>query len=580
MAQDELKPKLGRIRDTASNAQLRTNTQMLREAGRAGAPDVRQRGHITSAMPKRGMSAGVRAAAGLIAPGSRRVIVKARYTRIAAGDMGAARAHLKYIQRDGVTREGEAGQLYDAQRNDVDGASFLERSENDPHQFRFIVSAEDSARLSDLKPFIRDLLAQMERDLDTKLDWVAVDHFNTGHPHTHVVIRGRDDQGRDLVMARDYIGHGVRARAQALVTLELGPETQLERIQKLFDEVGQERLTRLDRQLIARAKDNILVITATEENDPTQRTLRIGRLRTLQRLGLAEERQAGVWSLDTNAETKLRQLGDRADKFKMMQRALREASIDRSAAAMALFERGPRKIPLVGKVVGVGLVDEITDRTWVIIDAVDGRVHYAELGRLNPDTVPVRGNIVALVGDGRNERPSVVPRLHVLSAADFDRQTTYEGPTWLDQAIVTKWQPEIRTTGFTADAHKALLARTDWLVSRQLIKQSQDGKHVPRTDMMKVLRQAETQQLAADVSRRLNAAFVPATPEARITGTYDHAITTPTGKIAVIRREDTFTLAPWQPALEPFRGQAVAGIVGPTRITWVHARGRGLPGRD
>ena len=77
----------------------------------------------------------------------------------------------------------------------------------------------------------------MEQDLDTKLDWVAVDHFNTGHPHTHIVIRGRDDQGRDLVMARDYIGHGVRARAQGLVTLELGPESELERLQKLMNEV-------------------------------------------------------------------------------------------------------------------------------------------------------------------------------------------------------------------------------------------------------------------------------------------------------------------------------------------------------
>jgi type IV secretory pathway VirD2 relaxase len=579
MTQDDFEPKLGRIRDTASNAQLRTNTQMLRETGRTGARAVRQRGHITSDMLKRGMGAGVRAAAGLIAPGSRRVIVKARYTRITAGDMGAARAHLKYIQRDGVTREGEAGRLYDTQGENVDGRAFLERSENDPHQFRFIVSAEDSARLPDLKPFIRDLIAQMERDLDTKLDWVAVDHFNTGHPHTHVVIRGRDDRGQDLVMARDYIGHAVRARAQALVTLELGPETQIERIQKLFDEVGQERLTRLDRQFIARAKDNILVITAEEENDPTQRTLRIGRLRTLQRLGLAQERQAGVWALDANAETKLRQLGDRADKFKMMQGALKEAGIERGAAAMALFERGPRKAPLVGKVVGVGMVDEITDRTWLIIDAVDGRVHYADLGRLKAEAVPARGNIVALAGGGLNEKPTSVPRLHLLSATDLDRQTTYEGPTWLDQAIVTRWQPEIRTSGFTAEADKAIKARTDWLVSRQLIEPSQDGKHLPRTDMMNALRQVELQRLASDVSGRINAAFVPTAPGARITGTYDHAITTPTRKIAVIRREDTFTLAPWQPALEPYRGQAVSGIVGPTRMTWTHARARDLPGR-
>jgi type IV secretory pathway VirD2 relaxase len=540
---------------------------------------MRHRGHITSAMPKRGTGAGVRAAAGLITPGSRRVMVKVRYTRIVGGDLGAARAHLKYIQRDGVTREGEARRLYGAQREAVDGGAFLERSENDPHQFRFIVSAEDSARLSDLKPVIRDLLAQMERDLETKLDWVAVDHFNTGHPHTHVVIRGRDEQGRDLVMARDYIGHGVRARVQALVTLELGPETQLERLQKLFNEVSQERLTRLDRQLMSRAKDNILVIAAEEENDPTQRTLRIGRLRTLQRLGLAEERQQGVWALDADTESKLRRLGERADKFKMMQRALKEAGIERSAAAMALFERGPRKAPLVGKVVGVGLVDEITDRTWVIIDAVDGRVHYAELGRLKPETVPTRGNIVALAGDGLREKPSSVPRLQLLSAADLDRQTAYDGPTWLDQVIVSKWQPEIRTPGFTAEVGKALKARTDWLISRNLLEKPQAGESVAQADMMKTLRQVETRRLAADVSRRLNAAFVPVAPGTPITGTYDHAIATPTGKIAVIRREDTFTLAPWRPALEPYRGRAVAGLVGPNRVTWTLDRGRSRPGR-
>jgi len=175
-----------------------------------------------------------------------------------------------------------------------------------------------------------------------------------------------------------------------------------------------------------------------EESDPTQQTLKIGRLRTLQRLGLAEEHQRGVWRLDANAESKLRQLGDCADKFKMMQRALKEAGIDRTVAAMALFERGPRKTPLIGKVVGVGMVDEITDGTWVIIDAVDGRVHYADLGRLKVEAVPVRGNIVALAGDGLNEKPSSVPRLHLLSATDLDRQTTYEGSTWLDQAIVTR----------------------------------------------------------------------------------------------------------------------------------------------
>jgi type IV secretory pathway VirD2 relaxase len=579
MAQDDFDPKLGRIRDARRTRAVRHASLVFRQAGKHGARALRQRGHISPATPKRGMGAGVRAAAGLIAPGSRRVIVKARYTRIVAGDLGAARAHLKYIVRDGITRDGAPGRLYDATGDAADGAAFLDRSEKDPHQFRFVVSADDGARLGDLKPFVRDLMGQMQRDLDTKLDWVAVDHFNTGHPHTHIVIRGRDDNGRDLVMARDYIGHGVRARAQSLITLELGPESEVERVQKLFNEVGQERLTRLDRSLMAHAKDGIVVVTSKQEQDPVQRTLRVGRLKTLQRLGLAEERQQGVWALDPRAENKLRQLGDRADKFKMMQRALKEAGIDRGAAAMALFERGPRKTPLIGKVVGVGLVDEITDRTWVVVDAVDGRVHYAELGRLQAAEAPARGIIVILGGDNLQGKPSPAPKLQVLSPVEIERQAAYDGPTWLDQAIVSKWRPDPQLRGFATELEGALTARGRWLAERKLADVSSAGVVAPKAEMMRSLRQAETQRLVRDLSQRLNATFVASEPGARISGVYDRAIATPTGKIAVIRQQDTFTLAPWKPVLEPMQGRAVTGLVGAARVTWTLDRGRVLPGR-
>jgi type IV secretory pathway VirD2 relaxase len=63
---------------------------------------------------------------------------------------------------------------------------------------------------------------QMESDLDTRLDWVAVDHHNAGHPHTYVIVRGVLEDGRILNIAGDYIAYGVRHRAEALMTLELG----------------------------------------------------------------------------------------------------------------------------------------------------------------------------------------------------------------------------------------------------------------------------------------------------------------------------------------------------------------------
>jgi hypothetical protein len=311
-----------------------------------------------------------------------------------------------------------------------------------------------------------------------------------------------------------------------------------------------------------------------------QQTLRVGRLKTLERLGLAKERQQGVWALDRGAESKPRRLGDRADKFKMMQRALREAGIERAAASLALFERGPRRAPLIGKVVGVGLVDEISDRTWVVVDAVDGRVHYAELGRLQAGEVPARGMLVALGGDSLQVKPSSHPKVQVLSPVEIERQVAYDGPTWLDQAILAKWRPDASRRGFAAEIDGVLAARGRWLVARQLVEAGPAGDIAPKLDMMRRLRQAETHRLAEDLSRHLNASYLPAEPGRQIAGVYERSIATPTGKLAVIRQQDTFTLAPWRPALEPFKGRAVIGMIGPTRVMWSLDRGRALPGRS
>lgn len=130
------------------------------------------------------------------------------------------------------------------------------------------MAPEDGARLHDLKPFVRDLMGTMEFDLHTKLDWVAVDHFNTGHPHTHIVIAGDDDRGKDLVMARHYISQGIRTRARDLMTRELGPELVFERAIKLANEVRAERFTSIDVGIVKEAQNNVLVVRAQSNADP------------------------------------------------------------------------------------------------------------------------------------------------------------------------------------------------------------------------------------------------------------------------------------------------------------------------
>ena len=106
--------------------------------------------------------------------------------------------------------------------------AFAERSKDDRHHFRFIVSPEDAAEMTDLKAFTRDLARQMETDLGTRLDWIAVDHWNTDNPHVHLLVRGVDQTGQDLVISRDYISRGLRSRAEELVSIELGPKPEKE----------------------------------------------------------------------------------------------------------------------------------------------------------------------------------------------------------------------------------------------------------------------------------------------------------------------------------------------------------------
>jgi type IV secretory pathway VirD2 relaxase len=88
----------------------------------------------------------------------RRVIIKARIVRLKL-DSRAADAHLRYLQRDGTTHDGERGRLYGAETDAADGKAFIERGREDRHQFGFIVAPEDGDKLSEVRAFTRALRA-------------------------------------------------------------------------------------------------------------------------------------------------------------------------------------------------------------------------------------------------------------------------------------------------------------------------------------------------------------------------------------------------------------------------------------
>ncbi len=380
---DDFEPRLGKMRAKGSKRIKSFRNQVLKAAALAGGikGSAGRRGRFSGSRIGKGAGVGrVLASRDRFAAfRQRRVIVKVRPMRVdRAKSMDAARAHLRYIQRDGVTREGAPGELYGADTDRADGKAFLERQDGDRHQFRFIVSPEDGEHYDDLKSLTRRLMTEVEKDLGTRLDWVAVDHFNTGHPHTHIIVRGKTDDGRDLVIARDYISHGLRERAAELVSLDLGPRTDIEIESRLRREVEQERLTALDRRFLKEMGAGRVV--AAGSHDPFWQTLRAGRLQTLGRLGLADEIEPGQWRLADGFDDTLRRMGERGDIIRTLQRAMTERGAARALSDYAIFDPAQGR-GLTGRVIERGLSDELNDRHYLVIDATDGRSHYVEIGQ-------------------------------------------------------------------------------------------------------------------------------------------------------------------------------------------------------
>jgi type IV secretory pathway VirD2 relaxase len=400
MADDEFDLWLGRIaKDRPFRHQVREALK-LRGAATRGS----RRGRFGGSRLGRGSATGRILGASNRHSGlrSRRVVVKARIVRLAGNGAKAAVAHLRYLQRDGTTREGQRGRLYSAALDHADGKPFLERSSGDRHQFRFIVAAEDGAEYQDLKPMIRRLMAQAEKDLGTRLDWVAVDHFNTGHPHSHILLRGKDDRDQDLIIAREYITKGLRQRAVDLVNLDLGPRTDVEIMRADLREVGQERFTSIDRRLL-RAIDSHGLVSPCNL-DSVEQSLRAGRLATLGRMGLAVEERKGRWRLADELEPTLRAMGKRGDIIATLDREVRARELAALPADYAIYDSARTDAqPIVGRIAARGLSDEQVGREYLIVDGIDGRVHYVEIGlsgdehgregaivRINPTPVTVR----------------------------------------------------------------------------------------------------------------------------------------------------------------------------------------------
>jgi len=551
---DRLRPRMGKrpsARDRMAAGSLSVARLVRHGHGRRG--------------PGRARSARIPAAAPGFAPrrNARRVIIKAHVQYLSRHGAQAAARHLRYIERDGVEKDGSPGVLYGPDGL-VERQTFEEPRLRERHQFRFIVSPEDGSDL-DLTAFTRSLMNRVERDLGQHLEWAAVNHHDSDHPHAHVVVRGVDRDGGRVFMQPAYIARGMRWSAQELATDWLGPRLESE-IQKTYEsEVARERLTSLDREIASRAQalDVDAEVFEARRGYPLPETL-VRRLKQLEQLGLAERSAGSRWALSDGWQDELRELGLRGDRLKQIHRAM-------TGAAPAHFHvitpgqgipdgaGGIVEGPLVGRLVRKGLADESKGTYYGVLETPAGAVYHVPLTaravdglepgalvtfsatRREPEARPIDRTLARERASGDPKPPRY--RLSVepigLSLAD---QVACRRPVWLDQVDLKT----LSTHGLGAEVSKAIEQR------RQVLGAL--GVSPGDPELGAKLREVERRTVGSELARRTGEAFLAETPD-RFQG---RAVWASDVHLAVSDERRRFVLVEATAEARAFKGREVA----------------------
>jgi len=563
----------GRIRSRGDERSRPAIVQALTAAQRAGGI-VSANGKLSSPRNSkfgRGRSASLRAGHRL-GSSARSAVIKARVVRhVRAPSLGA---HLKYLQRDGVTRDDAPGNLIGPDGAEIDRDAFAERCQQDRHHFRFIVSPDDALEMGDLREFTGSLMAQVEKDLGTRLDWAAIDHWNTEHPHVHIIVRGVGDDGQNLVISRDYIREGMRGRAGELITRELGPKTELDIRRSLERQVEAERWTQIDRDLVRRQQSHGMIDMAPDPDvhPDADHALKLGRLRKLERLTLAEQVKPGLWVIADNAEPALRELGMRGDIIKRMHRAMQERGIERGVSSYSLA--GETAQPIIGRLVERGLHDELTGAAYAIVDGIDGRPHHLTLPGLEETGDCRPGAIVELRRfDDRRGRARMA--LAVRSDLDITAQIEASGATWLDRRNLDRQRIDLGG-GFGAEVADAMQARAEHLVGQGLARR--DGQRIVfARNLLDTLNRRDLDAAGERMAKEFGHPYAPARSGEFVVGSVRRQVQLASGRFAMIDNGMGFALVPWTPALDNRLGKHVTGVMrGDGGVDWTMGRGRGL----
>ncbi len=300
---------------------------------------------------------------------------------------GQWKAHGRYLARESATHENPVeGVGFGHDEQGIDIASRLEnwQRSGDKRLWKLIISPE-FGDLADLRRLTGDLMERMGKDLGSDLEWVAVEHHNTEHPHAHVLVRGVRSDGASLRMSREYIQQGIRSAAEHLCTRQLGYRTELDAAEAERREISESRFTSLDRRIM-RETSNPNADFGPEYfeviRNPTEAGLsEMARLRTqheasrlavLHRMGLAESTGGASWLVRRDCEQVLRAMQRTVDR----QKTLVAHGVLLSDDRLPMTTLDARDLTSIDGRILVHGEEETSGRSYLMLEGTNGLVYH------------------------------------------------------------------------------------------------------------------------------------------------------------------------------------------------------------
>lgn len=324
----------------------------------------------------------------------RRVIVKASYVLPNTSHARTIiRHHLHYAAHNKNDELKKSSELYSHENEHINIQEKIRDFQKSTHFFNIIISPEDGDNL-DLKKFTRDFIKKVEGDLGTKLDWVAGNHYDTNDPHVHLLVKGEDDQGKKLILTRDYISRGLRARACQVATNKLGLRTRDEVLKSLELDVLKPKKTELDKIIVDKIKGNSFNFhqSLLDELQELPKSLFIERLGYLESKGLAKKEPDNFWHIDSQLFKKLEELGRTTSILERLSSGLRINRQDCEIVTAKSLADGIIK----GHAIERGFKDNHSDIEYLVIKSKEKKFVYVELEKYSEKSLAKVGEFIQI----------------------------------------------------------------------------------------------------------------------------------------------------------------------------------------